>query len=168
MSQQRARSKARKQWRMAGNPRPQCCYRHGTELGYIDDQPCEGEYKAAAPVASAVTPPPVGNPVPQPPVTRAKHIRQAAQDVLGESASQKTRSPKLSEAIQIWEKLAADDGDPEVLRKFAKYQVDWARGKKGTSDAGLIAAWEDIADALARLKKPSAPAPKSKPKPKRK
>ena len=181
MREQRERHKLRLAWQKSGKPRPTCCALHH-EIAFVDNRPCKGEYTSASTsMSSSSAPAPTGPgtpgaaPTPSPtpsaakPPTRAKHIRQASQQVLGDTLD-KTRSPKLSEAVAIWRSLADDADSPFVMRSYMSYSVRWAKGEKGTSDKGLRAAWEDIADALAKppnstAKKSATPKAKAKPAP---
>jgi ParB/RepB/Spo0J family partition protein len=76
----------------------------------------------------------------------SSHVRKAAKDVLGDAA--KVRAPKMSDAINLigpW----AGPAYPKVMADFAGTFEDWAHGK--ATYKKLEAAWDDIADELAKV-----------------
>ena len=116
-----------------------------------------GEHAADTSIAATDTVPPERKtPAMEKVKVTGTHVRQAARQVLGDKA--KVKAPKMSEAIELIEQWAGP-AYPDVMAKFAGTFADWGHGKK--SDKLLEAAWDDIADELAKVPK-SKSTPKSK------
>jgi len=112
------------------------------------------------PNAPEPTVPPTEPPAPAP--ITGKHVRQAARTVLTNPAP---KAPKMGEAVELIEQWTGP-AYPKVMGKWAETFAEWGRGKK--SDKALEAAWDDIADELAKLegksgRKGTAPTKKATP-----
>lgn len=120
------------------------------ELSHSDATPGSHTNGKTEPVPESESKP-ESAPVPVPPKpakVTGTHVRQAARQVLGDKA--KVKAPKMSEAIELIEQWAGP-AYPDVMAKFAGTFADWGHGKK--SDKLLEAAWDDIADELAKVPK---------------
>ena len=82
-----------------------------------------------------------------PPVVASRHIRKALQQTgLGGVSG----APKMSEAIELYESLkGVEDGTyPNAMNRHFEYFCRWAKGDKKTSDKGLVATFDDMADQM--------------------
>ena len=85
------------------------------------------------------------NPAPAPITT--KHVRAAQKLVPG--ALPAPKAARMADAITFFTGLGSDSNYPDVMCAFAKTFVSWAHGKLKSGDAGLQAAWDDVADKIA-------------------
>lgn len=74
---------------------------------------------------------------------RREHVKQAAQEVLGDQA--KVKAWKAADTVEFFEPLCGP-AYPKPMMRFAEAFIQRVKGE--TSDKELLAAWDNIADAL--------------------
>jgi hypothetical protein len=77
------------------------------------------------------------------PVVSTTHIRKALQET---GAADNVKAPKLVDFLNLFEEFAASPTYPEVMQKAFAYTAKWGHGAGKTSDKGMQAAWDDVAD----------------------
>ena len=79
------------------------------------------------------------------PVATSTHVRAALKKL---DLTDKPKTPKLPEILEHFEGLETSPTYPEVMQRAFGYFGKWAHGEEKATERGMIAAWDDIADAI--------------------